>query len=502
MERLFAPLQKVLSVSLLIVRRVDVAAAGVETVAVGTAADHGLLARARTDSTPARVQALAAWCRAGSAARGREEILSADLGPLLPDGIGADAAVLVPLPPGVEDEETPPGVLVAVLGDGASLTAPQRAFLLDLAEPFAAALANDTRIREMRRLREAALAENRALLTRLGQPQRGDVIVGLDEGLRPVMKRVELVARSDVPVLIFGETGTGKEVIARAIHRRSARAAGPMIRVNCGAIPHELVDSELFGHERGSFTGAMATRQGWFERADGGTLFLDEVGELPLAAQVRLLRILQDGTFERVGGQKPLVVDVRVVAATHRDLPAMVRAREFREDLWYRICVFPIHLPALRERPEDISALASHFALRAARRLGLAPTLPTPHDLSVLSAYAWPGNVRELISVIERAAILGDGKRLEVEKALGGGGGAGPTPGPETSPEPPVAREPPPDRATTLDGAMVRHIEGALRESHGRIEGPFGAARKLGINPHTLRARMRRLGVDWRRFRE
>jgi transcriptional regulator with GAF, ATPase, and Fis domain len=355
----------------------------------------------------------------------------------------------------------------------------------------------------MRRLREAVEAENRALLSRLGQPQRGDVIVGGDAGLRPVLQRVVLVARSDVPVLILGETGTGKEVIARAIHGRSPRAAGPMIRVNCGAIPTELVDSELFGHERGSFTGATATRSGWFERADGGTLFLDEVGELPLAAQVRLLRILQDGTFERVGGTKPLVVDVRVVAATHRDLPALVREGRFREDLWYRLCVFPIHLPALRERPEDISALATHFALRAARRLGLAPALPTPSDLALLAAYPWPGNVRELISVVERAAILGDGRRLEVEKAIGttalgaparaaaAGGEA-----PATPSQPAPARD-----EASLDAAMVRHIEAALRESLGRIEGPFGAARRLGVNPHTLRARMRRLGVEWRRFR-
>jgi transcriptional regulator with GAF, ATPase, and Fis domain len=496
MDRLFGRLQGVLPVSDLLVRRLDVAAAGVETVAAGTLAGHEPPLRARTDSTPGRIQALAAWCRAGSAASGREGIASAELGPLLPDGIDPDAATLVPLAPAIEDEDTPPGVLVAVRASETPLAAPQRTFLLDLAEPFAAALANDTRIREMRRLREAVEAENRALLSRLGQPPRGDVIIGMEEGLRPVMKRVELVARSDVPVLIIGETGTGKEVIARAIHNRSSRAAGPMIRVNCGAIPSELVDSELFGHERGSFTGATATRQGWFERADGGTLFLDEVGELPLAAQVRFLRILQDGTFERVGGQRPLVVDVRVVAATHRDLPAMVREGRFREDLWYRICVFPVHLPALRERPEDISALATHFALRAARRLGLAPALPTPRDIAVLSAYAWPGNVRELISVIERAAILGDGKRLEVEKALGSA--APPTP--PTPPTPPAPR-PPRDEAS-LDSAMARHIEGALRESHGRIEGPFGAARRLGKNPHTLRARMRRLGVDWRKFRD
>jgi transcriptional regulator with GAF, ATPase, and Fis domain len=502
MDRLFARLQDVLPVSLLVIRRLELPAGGVETVATGAPARHGPTPRARTDSTPTMSQALAVWCRSGSAALGRDEIVSAGLGPLLPDALGADSVMLVALPPGVEDEETPPGVLIAVLSTGSSLTPSQRALLLDLAEPFAAALANDTRIREMRRLRETVEAENRALLSRLGRPGRGDVIVGLEQGLRPVMKRVELVARSDVPVLILGETGTGKEVIARAIHSRSARAAGPMIRVNCGAIPAELVDSELFGHERGSFTGAAATRKGWFERADGGTLFLDEVGELPLAAQVRLLRILQDGTFERVGGQTPLTAEIRLVAATHRDLPEMVREGRFREDLWYRICVFPIHLPALRERPDDIPELASHFALRAARRLGLAPALPTPEDLALLLTYPWPGNVRELISVIERAAILGDGKRLEVAKAIGDAPPRPASPPPAASPVAPTStRAGATEAEVTLDGAMRRHIAAALAECHGRIEGPFGAARKLGVNPHTLRARMRRLGIDWRSFR-
>ena len=191
------------------------------------------------------------------------------------------------------------------------------------------------------------------------------------------MERVELVSKSDVPVLIFGETGSGKEVVARAIHNRSPRAKRPFIRVNCGAIPHELIDSQLFGHEKGAFTGATETRQGWFERADGGTLLLDELGELPLAAQVRLLRILQDGWLDRVGGQRPISVDVRIVAATHRDLPAMVAAGQFREDLWYRLAVFPIVLPPLRERREDIPELARHFAQRAATRFGLYPAEPT-----------------------------------------------------------------------------------------------------------------------------
>ncbi len=241
----------------------------------------------------------------------------------------------------------------------------------------------------------------------------------MESGLRGVMDRVTLVARADIPVLILGETGSGKEVVAREIHKQSRRENGPFLRVNCGAIPPELVDSELFGHERGSFTGATALRKGWFERADRGTLFLDECGELPPAAQVRLLRILQDGTFERVGGERQIHVDVRVVAATHRNLQGMVAEGTFREDLWYRLAVFPIHLPPLRDRPEDIPALAAHFALCAAKRFGLPSRTPTPADVNLLATYSWPGNVRELSSVIECAAILGDGMRLDVVTALG-----------------------------------------------------------------------------------
>jgi transcriptional regulator with GAF, ATPase, and Fis domain len=295
--------------------------------------------------------------------------------------------------------------------------------------------------------------------------------------------------------LIVGETGTGKEVLARTIHSKSQRASGPIVRVNCGAIPQGLIDSELFGHERGSFTGAINVRRGWFERADGGTLFLDEIGELPLDAQVRLLRILQDGTFERVGGHKSLVVDVRIVAATHRNLQEMAGARAFREDLWYRISVFPIHLPPLRDRTEDIPMLAAHFAWRAGRRLGGNPLSPSPADIELLAAYQWPGNVRELASVIERAAILGNGRELKVAAALGT---------PVSSP-PPVERDiaipSSPSAAVSLDAHMIQHIEGALALTGGRIEGPYGAARRLNINPHTLRARMRKLGIDWKRFR-
>ena len=391
------------------------------------------------------------------------------------------------------------GVLVLV-------AAPQRAFnvrhlalMRVLLDPFSVALDNDRRLREMAALREAAEADKRSLLTRLGRNKLVDTIVGAGSGLRAVMERVELVARSDVPVLVFGETGSGKELLARAIHTRSSRSAGPVIRVNCGAIPPELIDSELFGHEKGAFTGAVERRKGWFERADGGTLLLDEIAELPPAAQVRLLRILQDGWLERVGGQQSVHVDVRIVAATHRDLAAMVADGRFREDLWYRIAVFPVVLPPLRERCDDIPELARHFAERAATRFGLPLAMPSPEEIGLLTSYPWPGNVRELAAVIDRAAILGDGKRLEVAKALGVT--AGPTGSPTRDDKQQSARLPSSPEIVPLDTAMRQHIEATLAVTKGRIEGPYGAAVLLKINPHTLRARMRRLGIDWKRFR-
>jgi hydrogenase-4 transcriptional activator len=393
------------------------------------------------------------------------------------------------------------GVLVAIAAGKKSFSAQDLELLESVQEAMAVALDNDSRLHELAALREAAEAARQSLLRRLGRSDDGETIVGESAGLAPVMQRVDLVSRSEVPVLILGETGTGKELVARAIHNRSARHDGPFLRVNCGAIPRELIDSQLFGHERGSFTGASEARHGWFERADMGTLFLDEIGELPLDAQVRFLRVLQDGYVERVGGSKPIHVNVRVVAATHRDLAAMVRENTFREDLWYRIAVFPILLPPLRDRLGDIRALANHFAQRAAIRFGLAPAMPDDADIELLQQYDWPGNIRELGAVIDRAAILGDGRSLELAAALGVSAPIAlrsePAPLEVRSNGTGIRRQ----RISTLNDAMRAHIEAALDATQGRVEGPRGAARLLAINPHTLRARMRKLKIDWSAFR-
>jgi transcriptional regulator with GAF, ATPase, and Fis domain len=329
-----------------------------------------------------------------------------------------------------------------------------------------------------------------------GDPRVGEErLIGGDTGLAAVMTRARMVSRSSAPVLLFGETGTGKEIIARAIHEHSAFRSGPFRRVNCGAISPELIDSELFGHEHGAFTGATARRKGWFEQADGGTLFLDEVGELALAAQVRLLRVVQDGEVIRVGGERPVHVKVRIVAATHRDLPAMVETQSFREDLYYRLSVFPIVIPALRDRPGDIRAFAEYFSERAANRFGLRSIPISDADVRVLAEYRWPGNVREMAAVMDRAVLLGQGQTLNVAAALGQSAPATAAPTVRVSAPAPTSIEP-------LDVVIRRHIEAALQEVHGRVDGPHGAARLLRINPHTLRARMRKLQIHWRGFRD
>src|SRR6476659_568122 len=322
-------------------------------------------------------------------------------------------------------------------------------------------------------------------------------LIGGDTGLAAVMDRAQMVARSGAPVLLFGETGTGKEIIARAVHEHSTYRNGPFRRVNCGAIAPELIDSELFGHEQGAFTGASARRKGWFEQADGGTLFLDEVGELPPAAQVRLLRVVQDGEVVRVGGERPVHVKVRIVAATHRDLPGMVAVQTFREDLYYRLSVFPIVIPPLRDRPSDIRAFAEYFAERAAGRFGLRPVPVSEDDVRLLAEYRWPGNVREMAAVMDRAVLIGQGRALSVAAALGQG--MLPPASHQLAPTTEVAT---PATIEPLDVVMRRHIERTLGMTHGRVEGRHGAAGLLRINPHTLRARMRKLGVDWRRFRD
>jgi transcriptional regulator with GAF, ATPase, and Fis domain len=459
---------------------------------------------ASRECTPAEMKKLMAWINLGR--------ISA---PYIPGGAPEATLDLLAIPRGAHDVRVAPlssrgeavGALVVAARPGERFTLAHEEMLSWMQEPLAVALENDRRLHELAALREAAEADRRSLLRRLGRQDINDHIVGERFGLAPVMKRVDLVSSSDAPVLLLGETGTGKEVIARAIHTRSDRRDGPFIRVNCGAIPPELVDSQLFGHEKGSFTGASETRQGWFERADRGTLFLDEIGELPHDAQVRFLRVLQDSFVERVGGREPIRVDVRVIAATHRDLSGMVREGKFREDLWYRIAVFPILLPPLRERLDDIPELAAHFAERAAVRFSLAQAPPTLQDIEALRSYSWPGNIRELGAVIDRAAILGEGHTLEINAALGFSFEASRRPLAEhaLAPAGALGRQEiavSENGLGSLDDAVRRHIKAALKQARGRIEGPRGVAAMLQINPHTLRARMRKLKIDWAEFRE
>ncbi len=311
-------------------------------------------------------------------------------------------------------------------------------------------------------------------------------IVGRSPALARVFAAVERVAGTDASVLIFGETGTGKELVARAIHARSPRKDRPLVKVNCAALSPGLVESELFGHEKGAFTGATERRIGRFELADGGTLFLDEVGEIPLDLQVKLLRVLQEREFERAGGSATLRTDVRVIAATNRDLAQAIAQGKFREDLFYRLNVFPIVMPPLRERVGDIPLLVSYFIERQQAKLGRHITHVADATMERLVAYSWPGNVRELENVIERAMILSRGPELEIRPgALGD----------ERAP----ASSPAPTPGTAFDGRLAdverRHIKETLRATGWRIEGPAGAAQRLGLNASTLRSRIKKLGI-------
>jgi transcriptional regulator with GAF, ATPase, and Fis domain len=362
--------------------------------------------------------------------------------------------------------------------------------LLLLHEPFAIAMSNALKHQEVIRFKDMLADDNRYLFDEL-RSALGDEIVGSDFGLKAVMEMVQQVAPLDSPVLLFGETGAGKEVIANAIHYSSPRKDGPFIKVNCGAIPETLVDSELFGHEKGAFTGAISQRRGRFERADKGTIFLDEIGELPSQAQVRLLHVLQKKEIERVGGTSSIPVDIRIISATHRNLEEMIASGQFREDLWFRLNVFPITIPPLRQRREDIPALVHHFIDRKSVELKLAerPVL-APGAIDRLIAYDWPGNVRELENMIERALIQHQGGVLSFETLLPRSASGGRE----------VVESAGRNRALpSLDEINARHIRQALKMAGGKINGPGGAGQILGLHPNTLRKRMNKLGIPFGR---
>lgn len=361
----------------------------------------------------------------------------------------------------------------------------QAELLLSVADPFALALANALSYRDVLRYRDILLDDNRFLNREL-LSQAGDEIIGGNSGLRNVMEMVLQVAPLSNTVLLMGETGTGKEVIANAIHFASSRKDGPFIKVNCGAIPESLIDSELFGHEKGAFTGAVSEKRGRFERANGGTLFLDEIGELPPQAQVRLLRVLQQREIERVGGDKIIPVDVRVIAATHRNLENMVSENRFREDLWFRINVFPVIVPPLRQRKEDVPALTRYFVSLKCRELGIviAPAI-APGALDRLMSYSWPGNVRELENLVERELIRFRGGQLRFDSLFPSDRGN------ETQSITGITDDSP----LNFDEAMALQISKVLKIAKGKVHGPGGAAELLGINPNTLRGRMGKLGI-------
>ncbi len=332
---------------------------------------------------------------------------------------------------------------------------------------------------ERARLRE----QNRYLREEIQSVHNFDEIIGRSSGLLAALEHVKRVAPTDASVLITGQTGTGKELVARAIHSTSKRRDKPLIKLNCAALPTGLVESELFGHEKGAFSGAIARRIGRFELASGGTIFLDEVGEMPLDVQVKLLRVLQEREFERVGGSTPIHADVRVIAATNRDLGRALREGKFREDLYYRLNVFPLHLPPLAERSEDIPLLVQFFLKKFCARVGKRIESVSPELLDRLRAYPWPGNVRELENVLERAVILAQGEVLDLAAAplLAGI-------------EAPAATAPSPV-AASLESVERAHIRATLEGASWVIEGPAGAAKVLGLHPNTLRSRMKRLGI-------
>ena len=339
---------------------------------------------------------------------------------------------------------------------------------------------------EVGRLKEQLQTENNTLRRQIQRVHHERAIIGSSSVLKKTLDLIVRVAATDSTVLVLGETGTGKELVAQALHDSSARRHQPLVRVNCGAIPPQLVESELFGHEKGSFTGATHQRKGRFEQAHNGTLFLDEIGELPLQAQVKLLRALQEREVERVGGSVALPIDARIVAATNGDLPSMVRDGRFRADLYYRLNVVPIAVPPLRERSSDIPELVEHFLQLLEARWGRRLGRPSRAMHERLLAHDWPGNVRELQNVVERAAMLSGSGALELPPDLDAPG--------EGSPRAVAAAQAEVDVAP-LDVVEREHILGALQRACWRVSGPRGAAKMLGLHPNTLRYRMQRMGI-------
>ncbi len=380
--------------------------------------------------------------------------------------------------------------MIGAIGYGRSTLRPftpeEVTVLEDVSRVIATAVANSRAYEQIRALKNRLEEENLVLKEDFDAQAMYEEIVGASPALRRVLAQIEKVAPTDSTVLLLGETGTGKELLARAIHKRSARASRAMINVNCAALPETLIASELFGHEKGAFTGALSRRKGRFELADGGTLFLDEIGDLPADVQVALLRVLQEGEFERVGGSETLRVDVRLVAATNRDLEEAIRDGRFRSDLYFRLNIFPIHVPPLRDRREDVPILVEYFAARHGARLGKRFRHVDRRGMDMLRGYTWPGNVRELENVVERAVILSDGDVLRIEALDGRRSGV-------ASPARPLKE--------SLAGSERQQIEEALKETRGRVSGRSGAAARLKLPASTLESKIRRLRIDKYRFR-
>jgi formate hydrogenlyase transcriptional activator len=378
-----------------------------------------------------------------------------------------------------------------------NFSTPDVELLCQVASQVAIAIENAFAFKEIDALKDKLAVEKLYLEEEIRTEFSFDEIIGESAALRRALAQVELAAPASTTVLILGETGTGKEIIARAIHNLSPRRERTFVKVNCAAIPAGLLESELFGHERGAFTGALAQKVGRFEFADRGTLFLDEVGDLPLELQPKLLRVLQEQEFERLGGNRTIRVDVRVVAATNSDLTQLVAEKKFRNDLFYRLNVFPIQIPPLRERPEDVPLLVRYFVQKFSRRLNkTVEYIPAP-VMDAMVAYSWPGNVRELENLIERAVLLSPGKELRVPLAEFKENSAPSSfaAGPSDLPRPIGAVNSSPSSPGTLDDAQRQHIVQVLKQTQWRISGPRGAAAILGIKRTTLQARMRKLGI-------